>query len=398
MISWRVTADRGENSEVIGVTTCSWNGTDVDAGIIQRQLAGVWKDVTTQGALESAVRTSILNLVVFTRTLDEARSIIEDLRNCSQRHPSRTIVLVADRLSPSSSIDADVSVLCMGSGSRLPLCYEEMTVVGHGRTADHLGSVVSPLLLAELPTYLWWPGQPPFGHRMFHRLLGLADQFVVDSGQFALPGDGLANIARLVQGRQGVNDFNWGRLTPWREVTAQFFDGPTWAPFAFDVRSVDLEFGSGGDDFRRATAGTLLLLGWVATRLGWEPETTLDGLASQDQSLAVLQGDRVIEIRLRFRDRGPKLAGRLTGMELVSQPKNLPPARFSVRRQEDTDHAHISMAIHEGPEIRRVVPLQIKSDAELLTDELELAGHDRQYEAVVDMASRLAGREVWIPA
>lgn len=378
-------------------TSASWQGTDVDAGKVLGQLGAVWKDVTQQGSHKAAIRTSILNLVVFARDHEDAERIVDELRHCSQRHPSRTIVLVADRLHEGTSVDADVSVYCTGSGSA-PLCYEEIIFTGHGRAADHLGSVVTPLLLPELPTYLWWPGQPPFGHRMFHRLLNVADQVVVDSGQFSLPGDGFANLAHLVQGRQGVNDFNWGRLTPWREVVAQFFDGPTWSPYAYDVRSVDLEFGSGTEDFRRATAGVLLLLGWVATGLHWEPETTLDGLASHDQTISVLQGERLIEIHLRFRDHGPQLAGRLCGIELVSQPRTLPPARFAVRRREHQDHAHILMSIHEGQEIQRVVPLQIKTDAELLTDELELAGHDHQYERVVEMASRLAGREIWIPA
>jgi glucose-6-phosphate dehydrogenase assembly protein OpcA len=377
--------------------TASWQGTDVDAGTVQGQIGSVWKDVTQQGSYKTAIRTSILNLVVFAHDREEAHRLSDELRNCSQRHPSRTIILVADRLHAGTSIDAEVMVYCTSGGS-VPLCYEEIIVTGHGRAADHLASAATPLLLPELPTYLWWPGQPPFGHRMFHRLLSIADQLVVDSGQFSLPGDGFANLAHLVQGRQGVNDFNWGRLTAWREVVAQFFDGPTWSPYAYDVRSVELEFGTGADDFRRATAGLLLLLAWVSTGLGWEPETTLEGLASQAQTLSVLQGERLIEIHLRFRDHGPRLAGRLCGIELVSQPRTLPPARFSVQRREHEDHAHVLMSIHEGPEIQRVVPLQIKSDAELLTDELELAGHDRQYEVVVEMASRLAGREIWIPA
>jgi glucose-6-phosphate dehydrogenase assembly protein OpcA len=279
----------------------------------------------------------------------------------------------------------------------VPLCYEEIVVTGHGRVADHLGSVVRPLLLPELRTYLWWPGQPPFGHRMFHNLLRMADQLVVDSAQFSLPGDGLANLARLTRAQQGVNDFNWGRLTSWREIAAQFFDGPTWLPYVHDIRSITLDFGSGGQDHRRATAGTLLLLGWVATQLGWEPETTLDGMAEDNLTISALQGDRLIEIRLQFHDRGPKAAGRLVGVEIVSQPRNLPPARFLVERLEDLDHAHVTMKIHEGQEIRRVVPLNLKSDADLLTDELELAGHDVLYESVVDMASRMAGREIWVP-
>ena len=43
-----------------GPTTCSWHGTDVDAGVVLRQLGSVWKDVTHQGSYEAAVRTSTI--------------------------------------------------------------------------------------------------------------------------------------------------------------------------------------------------------------------------------------------------------------------------------------------------------------------------------------------------
>jgi hypothetical protein len=113
--------------------------------------------------------------------------------------------------------------------------------------------------------------------------------------------------------------------------------------------------------------------------------------------MAVLHGERLIPIEIHLRESVPEAAGRLLGLEMVSQPKGEPPARFVVQRSEDLQHAEIHMQIHGGCQIARVVPLAVKSDVELLADELELAGHDRLYEIVVDMASRLAGREVWVP-
>lgn len=374
----------------------TWRGSDVDATTIERQMASLWHQVREESAFSGAIRTSILNLVVYTTSREEAMQVSHELRACSQRQPSRTIILVADRLKPGSSLDAEVSVRC-GGGSSRPLCYEEIMITGRGRVADHLASVVIPLLMPQLPTYLWWPGQPPFSHRMFNRMLAIADQLVIDSAQFTSPGDGLANMARLCQAKQGVNDFNWGRLTPWREVIAQFFDGQAWLPYIHGVRSVRLEFGSGSHDHRRGTASVLLMLGWVGSQLAWEPETTLDGLISENTTLTVLQGDRIIDIDLEFADHGSDLAGQVSGVEIVSQPHGLQPARFTVQRPEDLEHAEVTVKVLDGALIRRVVPLQVKTDAELLTDELELAGHDVLYERVIDMASRMAGRELWTP-
>jgi glucose-6-phosphate dehydrogenase assembly protein OpcA len=388
----------GAVSEMQAPAESTWNGTDVDTTTIEGHISRLWRDVTSESAFPGAVRTSILNLVVYTRDGETASRLSDELRENSRRHPSRTIILVGDRLRSGSSVDADVSVYCSGgSGGARALCYEEIRITGHGRVADHLASVVIPLLIPELPTYLWWPSQPPFGHRTFHRLLSIADQLVIDSAQFHSPGDGLANIARLCFAKQGVNDFNWSRMAPWRDVLVQFFDGPAWAPYAYGIRSVLIEIGSGPGSDRSPTAALLLLSGWVASRLGWEPETTLDGLATQDTTISVLQGDRVIPIDLVFAEYGPSAAGRVVKLEIVSQPKGMPPARFTVERIDDGAHARVTMRVHEGAEVTRVVPLAIQSDTELLTGELELAGHDRLYENVVDMASRMAGREIWMP-
>lgn len=130
-------------------------------------------------------------------------------------------------------------------------------------------------------------------------------------------------------------------------------------------------------------------------RLG--AETTLDNLVTEDVTLAALHGERVIPIDVQFQDHGADSTARLMAVEMVSQPRGDQPARFTVQRTDDLDHARVCTAVHDGPEITRVVSLDLRTDPELLADELDLVGHDFLYERVVDMASRMAGREVWLP-
>lgn len=376
----------------------TWRGEDVDAATIEHELGRLWRELAEGASRDMPVRTSLYNLVVHADDEASGRRIAAELGELCQRHPSRAVILVGDRFHPRSRLDAELAVQCHSGRSGRPLCHEQMLIVARGRAADHLASLTIPLLLAELPTYLWWPGQPPFGHRVFHRLLAGTQRLIVDSAEFDSPGDGLANVSAICRQKHGVNDLNWARLAPWRETVAQFFDPLQYRPYADAVRSVRIEFGAGEGDFHRSTAGMLLLLGWAAEQLGWEPETTVDRVVERDVELAVLQGERRIPIGVQFRDHGPDLAGRLCAIEMVSQPKNLPPARFSIQRTEDLEHALVSIHVHEGREIARVVPIAQQSDSEILGDELELAGSDPVYGKVVDMASRMAGREVWMPA
>lgn len=375
----------------------TWRGHDVDVTDVERNLTTLWKQLSTADGEHAPVRTRVFNLIAYTRSHDDARRVLDLLDRVPQRHPSRSIVLVADRRNPQSSVDAELAVQCrrlLNSGQRS--CYERAVMTVHGRAAEHLASVCIPLLVPQLATYLWWPGQPLFGHRLFHRMLGLADQLIVDSAQFDEPGDGLSSLASLCAQGSRVNDFHWARLTPFRELIAQFFDGHEFMPYVRAMRSISLEFGSGPSN-TGATAGVLLLLGWVASRLGWQPETTLDTRIEHDVSLATLDGNRLIPIDIRLRERGEDAAGRLLLCRIDAQPDGCAPASFEISRTQDTQNMEVRVRVGSEERPARVVPVGLEDDAAILSDELEMTGQNNLYSSVVCLASRMAGREVLAP-
>ncbi|MGI8967807.1 MAG: glucose-6-phosphate dehydrogenase assembly protein OpcA [Chloroflexota bacterium] len=373
----------------------SWHGSDVDVSTLDRKLSGLWKEMAARHQHVHPVRTQIFNLVVYTADRAEADRIVDRLNALKQAHPSRTVILVADRFQSCSAIDADVTVGFGLGEHHAPKCREQVLLTVRGRAADHLASVVLPLKIAELPTYLWWPGQPLFGHRMFHRLVSAADRLVVDSAEFEAPGDGLADLANLCAGRHSVNDFTWARLTPWREVMAQFFDSQEMRPYVDGIQSLRLEFGAGKAETSRVTAGVLLLLGWVSSCLDWEPETTIDRAVNQNVTFTLLQRERLIPVDVVFVDHGSAATSHFMGLEIIAHAPGKPETRFIVTRADDLQTVHVCVEIAGDTESTRVVPLLTHSDEELLADELAVTGNDSLYGTVVHVASRLAGREVW---
>ncbi|HZS94954.1 MAG TPA: glucose-6-phosphate dehydrogenase assembly protein OpcA [Chloroflexota bacterium] len=374
----------------------TWEGTGVDMTDVSGHLADLWSQVSNKNGV-GAVRTHTSNLVVYAGEPDEAKDLEELLRQLAERHPSRTVMVISDRQHPTPSVDARADVYCQQVPSlNAPLCHEQVIVTAHGRAADHPASIVSPLLLPELPTSLWWPGQPLFGHRVFHRLLELASELIVDSGQFNSPGDGFASISRILRSGMRVKDLNWVRLSPWRDIVAGFFDGQVWAPYAYGIRSIRVTFGSGKDASAYITAGTLLLLGWIGCRLEWQPDTTLERPIRGSIAMSVLQGERLIPIDLGFEDRGSEVRGRLTGIEVISQPKGLPPARFRVERTDDARHARATSTIHDGAESSRVVQIEMLSEGDLLAMQLDVTDTQDLYDEAAALAARLAGRELWL--
>ena len=56
------------------------------------------------------------------------------------------------------------------------MCYEEVVLTVRGEAAEHLSGIVAPLLIHDLPTHIWWPGDPPFGDPVFDQLVEMGDR------------------------------------------------------------------------------------------------------------------------------------------------------------------------------------------------------------------------------
>ena len=221
-----------------------------------------------------------------------ADRIVGTLMDLGIRHPSRAIVLVPQPGAGEQPLDARVSTHCheaTGDGDRV--CYEEVILTVRGEAAEHLSGVVAPLLIHDLPTHVWWPGDPPFDDPVFEQLVEMGDRVLFDTSDF---GDLLGGLRRLAGLRHasGVGDLSWERLAWWQELTAQFFDAPRFRRYLPNLSrlliryAVAPEGGHGTDaDADEAQPGVsspmaepLLYAGWIATRLGWRRHRTLEPL------------------------------------------------------------------------------------------------------------------------
>ena len=166
-------------------------------------------------------RTSVMTHVAWAPPdwQDAAR---ETLAGLAERHPSRTLLLFPQE-DGRDELDADVSLECF----TLPelqrnVCTEVIEVRLHGERAEAPASVVLPLVLPDLPVFLRWRGQPPFGEGAFEQLVDVVDRLVVDSREWA---DAPACYDRLLPyfERVAVSDIVWTRTLRWRRAIAQLW-------------------------------------------------------------------------------------------------------------------------------------------------------------------------------
>src|SRR5437763_5381823 len=253
----------------------TWQSTSVDVAAIEAALAQLWTQAGHRpegGRRRPPIRSSVMNLLVYVPRAEDAALVMEAIAALTERHPSRTIYVVADPNAPTSSLDASVTTHCSAAESGR-LCWEQIHITAHGATAAHVPGVVIPLVLPDLPTYLCWMGDAPCEGELFRRMVDVCDRLIVDSGCFARPIEGLVQLAAHQQrtaGERGIGDVDWMRLTPWRNLAAQFFDGEELRPYASCIDSVRLAYAH--DEQTHGGLGqALLLAGWLASCLGWSP-------------------------------------------------------------------------------------------------------------------------------
>jgi len=379
--------------------TNTWEGSSVDIAGIEKALGQLWKRV---GQAEQAdgrrppARASVLNLVVYVPHKDAAGSVTEAIAGLIERHPSRAIVVVADPDAPSSSLDAVVTTNCTPSTSaRERFCWEQITLTAHGDTATHAPGIVIPLLLPDLPTYLWWADSIPFGSELFTRMIGLCDRVIVDSALLARPIDGLSKLAALSRGVEqdrGVSDFHWVRLTPWRNLTAQIFDKEDLRPYLSRIDSVRVTYGRASG--ARSVAQALLLAGWLTSCLGWSPRP--QGARLQEDIVrleAERGGGTVVPIEIAPDDKTGVTQGDVLSLTLTATLHDVP-ASLAVARIPEDNQATTTCSIAGSTGVPHRVRMAARGTSELLNEELEVFRHDRVYEGAIDAVAALCERIV----
>jgi len=383
-------------AEGVAIDTTFWGTRQGGVAALERELTRLRRAQSAHARElgRPIARASVLNLIVYADREEHARRAARSIADLALRHPSRAIVVLADR-GARDGTQKRIEMHCrlpIADGARL-VCYEQILVRARGDADDRLASAVIPLLVPDLPVFLWWTGTPPLGSRSFGDLLRLTDRLVVDSADFARPELTLPVIARIsdeARGRFGLTDLNWTRLTPWREIATAFFDVPAWRLFLDGVTGVSVGFAVDMDGRDIHPSQALLFVGWLASRLGWRP---LEALAPSEAggllfAIARPDGARImVRVRPRF-ERGLD-EGDVSGIRIkATAARQL--AEFAVKRQPDPRHQTATVLLDGERRWERTMPLPSPAIVELIGEELSILGSDRTYEAALGALVELA--------
>lgn len=226
-----------------------WAGADVSVSEVEQRLARLRMDAEESGTTQ---RTSVMTHIAWVPE-QWLPAALEVLRGLAERHPSRTIVLVPEPDSGAAGIDAELELARFPLGeSERSICTETVLLRLRGARTHAPASIVTPLLVSDLPVFCRWRGEPPFGLGEFEQLVGVVDRLVVDSEEWDDLPYAYTKLAHVLD-RTAVSDIAWQRLELWRAALARLWPGIAEAS-AVHVAG--------------PKADALLLAAWLRTRLG----------------------------------------------------------------------------------------------------------------------------------
>ena len=261
------------------LTELSWVGEDVSLADVGTALGRLRAEASAESA---SMRTSVMTHIAWVPDVwvEPARATLEGM---AERHPSRTIVLYPEHDAADNRIDARAEV----ERWEIPdtdrsLVTEVVELTLRGARAKAPGSIVEPLLISDLPVFLRWRGEPPWGAAELEQLVDVTDRLIVDSTEWDDVPDSYARLAELFS-RCAASDIAWARTSRWRSHLATLWPGLA------DVRTVRV---------RGTAAQAWLLGGWLRSRLRREeivvehdPAERLEGVMLDGETVPLPPGD-----------------------------------------------------------------------------------------------------------
>jgi glucose-6-phosphate dehydrogenase assembly protein OpcA len=319
-------------------------------------------------------RACAVNVIVVTseESAPEVARVVSDL---SGHHPSRAILMVSDPDEGETNLEVSLSTFRGIGRGEDQICAEQITIHAEGPPAEHLESLAGPLLIPDLPTFLWYPNatlpDPTSG------MVPLADRLILDSG----PAEDYEAFLRTASdlcrdGLPAVADLQWTALSQWRALVADLFTPPERAGELAEKRCVEIQHGPAGE------SQALLLAGWLASALDWRVEQTSRTESGRKLSLSAPSG--AVAVDLSHDSPEPALGRvRLRSGELA----------FEVRVSRRGEHACACTVVTRGEEVlgERTVHLCSSSVGALLGEELCLPGRDLAYEAALHKTVEILG-------
>jgi glucose-6-phosphate dehydrogenase assembly protein OpcA len=376
-----------------------WQSDQINPNFIGQQLKELWLEIAEErrasnGHLRSiadmaSMHTQTINLVVVTeadRDFAEISSLVTTLPDIT---PSRIVILAAQpgwREALEVGIDVEER---QNQPPHAPTRIEVISVRGRG---ERLASVVTPLLVPDLPDFVWCTTPDYVNDPVLGELADQVDRIVVDSSASPDPSVAFDYLLKLFQmgGSQlQISDMAWTRLHSWRQLIAQFFDQENHLPSLYAAEEVVIKCTRKDQSGRSGVASGLLTAGWLASCMGWRAPGEELVRSRDDWKLTLRAGQKgqSHEVVMLLREVEDEHCA--PGLSSITIDAGSPaPGSFSVRRTSKDSMTTLSSTPGAGIAERTIYSANPDA-SRLLGIELRQFDHDQIFDQALRFAVNL---------
>jgi glucose-6-phosphate dehydrogenase assembly protein OpcA len=343
----------------------------VDVTALGRELRRLWEQDGPEGAPGRPVitRACTRNLIALAHSPEEAERATRLIADLAGVHPTRAFVVEAAGGDP-AQLEAHLIAHCSIRVGGRHVCCEQISLTVGAAARRRAAGTILPLLVPDLPVFVWVLGEPAWDDPLFARVLDVADRLVIDSRAAADP---RALLRRLAEGpgedAWAPGDFEWSRLAGWREAVASLFDEPATSALPQALEEVHVTHGAGG-----AAIGPALLAGW-----------SLDRIASARGRAEARSGPEPKAVLTPVDGAAP---GEIVSLRLVART---PRASCEVAIEVGDSGLTARVDLEDACPLPARHPHAVFQDEHLLENQLDVAGPSMLYERALARAAALLG-------
>lgn len=394
----------------------------VDIARIEKELKALWQSAADSGEGSSVTRSCAINLILYSEDSDAETVAAEVLDDIATRHPSRAILAIS-RAADKPALEAWVSARCHLTDSKThkQICCEQITVRSEGNGPEELASVVLPLVISDLPVFLWWRAKT-VSLANVKPFLPSVDELIIDSRKDEGAANFFADVMTVIksylrekeQAHIVVSDLNWRRCLLWREALALSFDEKeNRLPLSAltQINKIRICYGSGGPERTGGFNQALLYVGWLANRLQWKFKSASKSSSSGPQSsrtdaghinggvlandaftIQLSERERDIELELQGTDCDDSSYGNITSIEVAFKGAALP--SIAIAKTPGVPGVNVLFSGADGKceavSHNEAFKVYQASEARLIDLELETCDRDLILESSFKIAAKIA--------
>ncbi|MGQ9897760.1 MAG: glucose-6-phosphate dehydrogenase assembly protein OpcA [Acidobacteriota bacterium] len=363
----------------------------VDVAAIERELTELWKaaaEAKESTATDAVLRVCLLNLLVFITDETRFSEVSEVVAKVTESAPCRAIIMYANISKMTAETQAWITSHCHLDDQMRQVCCEEIRVATSGSDIRYLARTVAPLIVPDLPVFLWWQDLRLLHEKYFHSFLTEVDRVIIDSRELTHRNAQASQLARFIletRHRAAFSDLNWTYLTRWRDLIAGLFDASDITHYLHQLTRVTI-FYAKDEEAPGIPLQTLLLAGFLAAQLGWTLKDAYEVSRHQAELRFRAHRQRVtVTIEPQVSRNVPQR--QLTEVVLMAERPET--ARFSVVCQpsDNADWLYTTaVEISSGARYHTTIALPNLTEARVMSREVAIFGRSKPYERTLRIA------------